>query len=146
MEIDNNEPVFSIGIVAQKLGISVPTVRMYEKAGLIIPFRTTTERRLYSIADLDRIDFFRKLIKQEGLNLASIRRLLAIIPCWGIKPCTAEMREKCPANNNCKSTCWMLPSTACQKAGASCRSCTVYLDSYKDIENIKQFLKKSKLY
>jgi len=44
MEIDYTEPAFTIGIVAQKLGISVPTVRMYEKAGLIIPFRTTTER------------------------------------------------------------------------------------------------------
>ena len=112
MDFDYNEPVFTIGLVAQKLGISVPTVRMYEKAGLIIPFRTPTERRLYSFADLDRIDFFRKLIKQEGLNLASIQRLLAIIPCWGIRPCTDEMRENCPANNNCKSTCWMLPTAA----------------------------------
>ena len=144
MELEYTEPAFTIGVVAQKLGISVPTVRMYEKAGLIIPFRTATERRLYSLADLARIRFFRKLIKEEGLNLESIRRLLAILPCWGLKPCTAEMREVCPANNNCKAICWMLPFTACQKNDISCRNCQVYLESYKDIENIKQFLKKSK--
>jgi MerR family transcriptional regulator/heat shock protein HspR len=144
MELDYNEPAFTIGVVAQKLGISVPTVRMYEKAGLIIPFRTATERRLYSLADLERLRFFRKLIKEEGLNLESIRRLLAILPCWGLKPCTADMRENCPANNNCKAICWMLPSTACQKDDISCRNCPVYLESYKDIENIKQFLMKSK--
>ena len=122
MELDYNEPAFTIGVVAQKLGISVPTVRMYEKGGLIIPFRTATERRLYSLADLDKLRFFRKLIKEEGLNLESIRRLLAILPCWGLKPCTANLRENCPANNSCKSICWMLPSTACQKNDTSCNN------------------------
>ena len=144
MELDYNEPAFTIGVVAQKLGISVPTVRMYEKAGLIIPFRTATKRRLYSLADLERISFFRKLIKEEGLNLESIRRLLAILPCWGIKPCNTDMRKNCPANDDCKLICWMLPDTACHKDNISCRNCPVYLEGYKDIENIKQFLMKSK--
>jgi len=146
MNFDPNEPVFNIGIVAEKLGISVPTVRMYEKAGLIIPYRTPTDRRLYSLADLERISYFRKLIKEEGLNLVSIRRLLAILPCWQLKPCTPDMRKTCPANDDCKFMCWMLSATTCQKDENSCRNCTVYLNSYKEIEDIKRLLKKSKYY
>ncbi len=144
IELDYYEPAFAIGIVAQKLGISVPTVRMYEKAGLVVPFRTATHRRLYSPADLERINFFRKLIRKEGLNLESTRRLLAILLCWGIKPCNTDMRKNCPANDDCKSICWMLPATACQKDNTFCRNCPIYLEGYKDIENIKKFLVKSK--
>ncbi len=144
MELDYNEPAFTISVVAQKLGIAAHMVRMYEKAGLIIPFRTVTERRLYSLADLERISFFRKLIKEEGLNLESIRSLLAILPCWGIKPCNPNMRKNCSANEDFKSICWTLPATACHKSNISCRNCPVYLEGYKDIENIKQFLMKSK--
>jgi len=58
IEIDNNEPVFTIGVAAKKLEIAVPTLRMYEKAGFIIPFRNETDRRLYSISDLKRISYF----------------------------------------------------------------------------------------
>ena len=46
------EPVYTIGHAAQKLGVAVPTLRMYEQAGLILPFRTETKRRLYSRHDL----------------------------------------------------------------------------------------------
>ena len=35
MKLDENEPLFVIGVAAKKLNIAVPTLRMYEKAGLI---------------------------------------------------------------------------------------------------------------
>ena len=79
MKIDDTEPVFSIGIVAKKLGVSVSTVRMYEKEGLIIPYRTETGRRLYSFFDLKRISFIIELIKKEDiidLRISYLRRNL----------------------------------------------------------------------
>ncbi len=82
------------------INIAVPTLRMYEKAGLIIPFRNETDRRLYSIADLKRVSFIKRLIKAEGLNLAGIRRLMALLPCWELKPCSPELKEQCPAYND----------------------------------------------
>lgn len=100
IKIDDNEPVFTIGVAAKKLGIAVPTLRMYEKAGLIIPFRNETGRRLYCFADLRRFSYIKRQIKSEGLNLEGIRRLMALLPCWELKPCTAELRQKCPAYND----------------------------------------------
>jgi hypothetical protein len=36
----NDQPVYTIGIVAKLLGISIPTLRMYEREGLIIPHKS----------------------------------------------------------------------------------------------------------
>lgn len=143
MNINDNEPIFAIGIAAKKLGIAVPTMRMYEKAGLIIPYRSETGRRFYSFSDLKRITYIRKLIKNEALNLAGIRRLLAILPCWSIKPCPVESRDKCPAFNECKIICWMFPDTACKELNRTCRTCSVYLDSIESTDNLKEIIKQS---
>jgi len=144
MNINENEPIFSIGIAAKKLDIAVPTMRMYEKAGLIIPFRTDTGCRFYSIADLKRIAYIRNLIKKESLNLAGIRRLMALIPCWELKPCPQESRKKCPAYNDCKNICWMLPETICKAEDRICISCSVYLQSCETTNNLKQVLRTSR--
>ena len=144
MKLDENEPLFVIGVAAKKLNIAVPTLRMYEKAGLIIPYRNETGRRMYSIADLKRVSFIKRLIKAEGLNLAGIRRLMALLPCWELKPCSSELREKCPAYNDCKTICWMFPATSCKTSDRSCRDCSVYLKSFETTDNIKQFLKNTK--
>ena len=140
MNIEENEPIFSIGVAAKKLDIAVPTMRMYEKAGLIIPHRTDSGRRFYSIADLKRITYIRKLIKDEALNLAGIRRLMALISCWELKPCPTESRKKCPAYNDCKNTCWMLPDTLCKAENRNCIDCPVYLQSCEMTKNLKQVL------
>ncbi len=143
LNIDDNEPVFTIGVAAKKLGVAVPTLRMYEKAGLIIPFRNETGRRLYSFADLRRFSYIKRQIKSEGLNLEGIRRLMALLPCWELKPCSSELREKCPAYNDCKMICWMFPATACKNEQRLCRTCSVYLRSCEMSDNLKQVLKKT---
>ena len=144
MKLDENEPLFVIGVAAKKLNIAVPTLRMYEKAGLIIPYRNETGRRMYSINDLKRVSFIKRMIKAEKLNLAGIRRLMALLPCWELKPCSSELREKCPAYNDCKTICWMFPATSCKTSDRSCRDCSVYLKSFETTDNIKQFLKNTK--
>ena len=73
--------------------------------------------------------------------MEGIRRLMAILPCWELKPCTAELREKCPAYNDCKMICWMFPDTACKNKDRSCRTCSVYLQSCNMSNNLKQVLK-----
>jgi MerR family transcriptional regulator, heat shock protein HspR len=140
MQISENEPIFSIGVAAKKLDIAVPTMRMYEKAGLIIPYRTDTARRFYSISDLRRITYIRALIKEESLNLAGIRRLMALIPCWELKPCSNGHKEKCPAFNDCKNICWMLPDTLCKAENRNCIDCSVYLQSCETTNNLKHII------
>ncbi len=136
MEFHDKEPIFNIGIAARKLSISVPTLRMYESMGLIIPYRTKSKRRLYSHFDLERISQIRTLIKNEGLNLSGIRRLLALLPCWDLKRCSSGEREKCSAYNDSKIICWNVTNTPCRKSEQSCCFCTVYLNSCDAINNL----------
>ncbi|CUT05716.1 MerR family DNA-binding transcriptional regulator [Candidatus Kryptonium thompsonii] len=37
--INERDPVFPISVVAERLGISEHTIRMYEREGLIIPYK-----------------------------------------------------------------------------------------------------------
>ena len=142
MEIKDNEPVFPIGLAAKKLEVAVPTLRMYEKAGLIIPHRSASGHRFYSISELNRISYIRALIKNESLNLAGIRRLMALIPCWDLKPCPKKVKKKCPAYNDCKNTCWMLPKTLCNEKNRNCINCPVYLQSCETTDSLKQMMNK----
>ncbi|NOY57592.1 MAG: MerR family transcriptional regulator [Calditrichaeota bacterium] len=135
--LEDNEPIFTIGIAAKKLGVSVPTLRMYEHAGLILPYRNKTGRRIYSIADLMRIGFIRRLIKEEGLNLAGIRRLIALLPCWNLKPCSPSSMKNCPAYLDCKKICWMVPETTCRDSQDQCRTCPVYLHTCDSVDHLK---------
>ena len=54
---DDCEPVFTFNVTAQKYGVIVPTLRKYEKGGLIIPCRNKSGHRLHSFADLRRISY-----------------------------------------------------------------------------------------
>jgi MerR family transcriptional regulator/heat shock protein HspR len=120
------QPVISIGTAAGMVGLSVSALRKYEREGLLIFFRTDTGRRLLSYSDLRRIKMIQQLINDIGLNIEGIRRLLALLPCWELKPCAPEEKERCPAFIDPKSPCWMLDESLCARKGADCRLCGVY--------------------
>ena len=46
--------MYSIGTVARMLGISVFTLRKYEREGLIVSFKKKSGHRLYSASDVER--------------------------------------------------------------------------------------------
>lgn len=120
------EILYSIGEAADVLGVSVPTLRLYEREGLIIPIRKKSKHRLYSPADLERIKCLRKCIHDDKVGIVGMRHLLAMIPCWKIHDCLAPDREACPAFNDDQTPCWKVEArpTACNHA--DCRNCTVY--------------------
>ena len=124
-EIDY-QPVISIGTAAGMVGLSVSALRKYEREGLLIFFRSDTGRRLLSYSDLRRIKMIQQLINEIGLNIEGIRRLLALLPCWKLKPCTTEDKENCPAYVSPVSPCWMLEDSECARKGADCKLCSVY--------------------
>lgn len=122
-----NEPAYTIGIASKKFGISPETLRLYEREGLLIPHRTDTGRRLYSEVDLEWISCIREQITVNKLNIAGIKRLLALIPCWDLKPCTPEDREFCKAYLSNDQLCWDLDETGKTCQNENCHSCEVYL-------------------
>ncbi len=136
-----NEPVYTIGHAAEKLGVAVPTLRMYENAGLIIPHRTKTNRRLYSRNDIKRLQVIIDLIRVRRLNIESIKYIISLTPCWQVINCPMEVREKCPAYLESSTPCWLQEDSCTYKSKDDCRTCEVYLSCPASLNNPKEFLK-----
>ena len=130
----------SIGTAAAKVGLSVSALRKYERDGLLLFHRTETGRRLLSQADIKRIEVIQRLVKQLGLNMEGIRRLLAILPCWKLKPCSPEERDRCSAYLDSVEPCWMLRESECVRQAIDCRECNVYRYGAYFAEDIKTLL------
>ena len=74
---ERSTPVYAISVVAQLCRVPVPTLRLYERHGLVEPARTDGGTRRYSDADVERIRRISALV-EEGYNLAAVARLLTL--------------------------------------------------------------------
>ena len=119
-------PVYTIGIASKLTATSVHALRLYEKKGIILPYVTKTNRRLFSKSDIQRIKCIRQHLDEDGLNIAGIKALLATIPCWLIKPCSKPSQQTCDAFTSILLPCWEAEFKAPECAGADCRECDVY--------------------
>ena len=126
MNIDKYEPILTIGTVAEKLGVAVQTVRLYEQEGLLIPHKTKSGRRMYSMHDLERLKCIRQMITEDGLNMSGIKRLMSLIPCWELKGGLDEDCKNCPVYYHSNGPCWSSEKVGEKCATADCRSCSVY--------------------
>lgn len=67
-----------ISVAAEMLGMHPQTLRKYDRLGLIQPSRTIGSMRLYSREELERLRLIKHLVDELGINLAGIKRLLAV--------------------------------------------------------------------
>jgi len=67
-----------IGIAAELAGVHPQTLRIYERKNLVEPQRTGGNTRLYSEADIERLQFIQKLTQEEGINLAGVVRIIEL--------------------------------------------------------------------
>ncbi|MEX1994813.1 MAG: heavy metal-responsive transcriptional regulator [Steroidobacteraceae bacterium] len=71
-------PAFSIGQLAKRVGVSIDTVRYYERNQLLAPAgRLASGYRRYGDLELKRLQFIRRA-KALGFTLADIRGLLSL--------------------------------------------------------------------
>lgn len=69
---------FSIGELARRTGVKVPTIRYYEEIGLLpSPARTEGRQRRYGEHEQARLDFIRHA-RGLGFEIGAIRELLAL--------------------------------------------------------------------
>lgn len=135
------EPVYTIGHAASKLGLAVQTLRMYEHAGLIIPYRTSTNRRLYSRQDIKNIKTIMVLIREHHFTIEAIKRFAALIPCWELTNCPDKIRNKCSAYHDSIMPCWLIPGLSCGALNGNCRKCKVYLTCPETLINPKNTIR-----
>jgi len=67
---------YTISVVAGIFRITAQTLRIYEEKGLISPGRSEGNKRLYTDADLDRIELILRLTRELGVNLAGVEVVL----------------------------------------------------------------------
>jgi MerR family transcriptional regulator/heat shock protein HspR len=67
--------VFVISVAAELAGMHPQTLRIYERRGLIEPYRTPGGTRRYSQEDIDRLTLIQELTEQ-GLNLEGVKRVM----------------------------------------------------------------------
>jgi MerR family transcriptional regulator/heat shock protein HspR len=67
---------YMISAVADLHQVHPQTLRLYERLGLLKPSRSEGNTRLYSEADLERLEVILTLTREMGVNLAGIEIIL----------------------------------------------------------------------
>jgi len=73
-----NEDLIFISMAARMLGMHPQTLRKYERLGLVQPTRTIGSMRIYTRDELERLKLIKRMVEDNGINLAGVQRLLSI--------------------------------------------------------------------
>lgn len=135
----SDEELFTPRDVSQMLNLSVESLRLYEREGLLVPYKLSSGHRRYTQGDVDWLACIQKQIHEHKLNFAGIRYLLSMLPCYEMKPCCLEDKENCPAGSKSCRPCWDFENTPCRARGEDCRTCVVY-QQVLNVDNLKTIL------
>jgi MerR family transcriptional regulator/heat shock protein HspR len=75
MAHEQSDAVYIISVAAELAGVHPQTLRIYERRGLISPFRTPGGTRRYSEEDLERLGMIQELTA-DGVNLEGVKRIM----------------------------------------------------------------------
>ncbi len=133
------EKLYTPREVAQQLNLSVESLRLYEREGLLVPYKLDSGHRRYTDSDIEWIACIQRQIHENKLNFAGIRYILSMLPCHEMKPCGLEDYQTCPAGEKSCRPCWDFDDTPCREKGANCRTCVVY-QQVLNVENLKKII------
>ena len=74
-ERDESTPLYGIAVAAELAQVPEATLRLYERKGLLTPFRSDGGTRRYSDGDIQRLRRVADL-RDAGVNLAGIGHML----------------------------------------------------------------------
>jgi MerR family transcriptional regulator/heat shock protein HspR len=91
--IDPEKPILPISAAAEMLGIKPRMLRFYEERGIIAPMRSSGNRRLYSLKDLDILAYVHYLTVIKRVNVAGVLEIQRILRRMKIATRAAFMAE-----------------------------------------------------
>jgi MerR family transcriptional regulator/heat shock protein HspR len=138
MNLISTDPIYTIGVAAKFLAVSVHLLRVYEREGLILAERTPSGRRMYSDLEIEKVRCIRRMIIENGMNYEGIRRMLALVPCWKLRSCNLHEKESCCAFQNSSRPCWATEEK-CAHPLDNCRKCVVYRSTV-DCDDVKDLI------
>ena len=74
---ESSDAVYIISVAAEIVGMHPQTLRVYERKGLVDPYRTPGGTRRYSQTDLERLLMIQEL-SGAGVNLEGIKRIITL--------------------------------------------------------------------
>jgi MerR family transcriptional regulator/heat shock protein HspR len=74
---ESRDAVYIISVAAELGGVHPQTLRIYERRGLLHPFRTPGGTRRYSDRDLEQLGLIQELTA-DGVNLEGVRQVLEL--------------------------------------------------------------------
>lgn len=77
--MSSDEAILTISVAAKLINVHPRTLMLYEKVGLITPYRTGSKRRLFSLNDLEVIQFIRYLTREKGVNLQGAKIIIEAV-------------------------------------------------------------------
>ncbi len=124
MKADQHYPRYTIGVVAEMLGIHPETIRVWETSGVVKPPQRRSGKRFFSENDLKHLRFIRKLAG-EGLTQRAIIYYLRLYPCWKTPDCTGCVHSS--RHGGSVKPCWKEEDSYCQVASLEdpCTGCTL---------------------
>jgi DNA-binding transcriptional MerR regulator len=78
-----DKPIYTISVAAEILATHPRTLMMYEHLQLVVPQRTSTNRRRYSQRDVLTLQAIQRLTRQHGLNLNGARYVIQLLRLLG---------------------------------------------------------------
>ena len=75
----DNEPRYVISVAARMLDTQTHTLRYYEKVGIIEPYRSRGNIRLYSDRDIALLQRVKSLVDDMGVNLPGVEVILRMM-------------------------------------------------------------------
>lgn len=132
-------PLYTLSVTSELSGVSSYSIRQYIDKGLIIPYKKYSKRHLFSDVDILRLRHIRKQLNEQGLNIAGIKALMALIPCWAIRSCSAKERNLCHAYQSVTHPCWEASEKGSECKNVNCRECNIYRIFWNN-QNLKSLL------
>ena len=73
----NTVPLYTVGQVAEMLGVQTPFLRRLDTLNVVSPSRSSGGQRRYTRLEIDDIDRVTQLVG-EGMSLAAVQRILEL--------------------------------------------------------------------
>lgn len=77
--LDPKKGLFTIGVAAEIIGVEPRVLRIYDKNGLLKPSRSDTNRRLYSMKDLELLEYVHYMTHVNKVNLPGVKAILDLL-------------------------------------------------------------------
>lgn len=77
--VNLDKPLYTISVAAEILATHPRTLMMYEHLQLVVPQRTSTNRRRYSQRDVLTLQVIQRLTREHGLNLNGARYIIELL-------------------------------------------------------------------